>query len=645
MAERGLLTCLMVVSAGCVPAPVAWASPGDADRRLLTAAARGDLDAVQKALKESVNVEAREADGATALMMAALSGHPDVISALLDRGANPNATNDAGATALMWGVERLDSVEALVNRGAVVNARTEFGQTPLMIACGSDASSEVARFLIQRGAEVNATSKSGFTPLLAAIAGGDAGLVELLLKRGANPRAANKAGWTPLHASAAMGDLRSVERLLAMGVAANPRVKGFNNATPLMWAAAQGATNVVRRLVKSGAAVNAHETFHGGTALIWAASRQPGSPETVQVLLAAGANPRARDEDGDTALRWAVRQGNPEVMRLLGFRVGALSSPSRATPTGSSDPPSSPREAVLRSLVLIQTLGPAFVAKAPDGCVSCHHQSLPSMAMAAARERGLEVDQEILRQQAKATLDELRRQRDRLLVGIGVPDPLDPAYLLLGLAAAKQPADSTTDSMVHYLTLKQANDGHWRSALHRPPMDDSDFTNTAVSLRAVQLFAPAGREQEIEQRIRRATQWLASASAKTTEDRVFQLLGLHWGRGGSQTIEGVRAALFAMQRSDGGWSQLPTLPSDAYATGAALVALHESGVPISNPSYRRGLDFLLQSQWPDGSWLIPTRAQPVQVYFDSGFPHGRSQFISIVGTAWATMALAFAVDS
>src|SRR5215472_12847878 len=530
MAERALLTFLIVVSAGCAQTPAAWASPADVDDRLLTAASRGDLDSIQKALKEGANVEAHEADGATALMVAALSGHPDVVSALLDRGANPNAANNSGATALMWGVERIDTVEALVDRGADVKARTEFGHTPLMIACGSDASSEVARFLIRRGAGVNATSKSGFTPLLAAIAGGDADLVELLLKGGANPRAANKAGWTPLHASAAMGDLRSVERLLAMGVAANPRVKGFNNATPLMWAAAQGATDVVRRLVKSGAAVNVHETFHGATAFIWAASRQPGSPETVRVLLAAGANSRARDEDGDNALRWAVRQGNPEVMRLLGFRGRELSSTSRATPTSSTEPPSGTREAVLRGLSLIQPVGPAFVGKAPDGCVSCHHQSLPSMAMAVAGERGLEVDQEILRQQAKATLDELRRQRDRLLVGIGVPDPLDPAYLLLGLAAAKQPADSTTDSMVHYLTLKQANDGHWRSALHRPPMDDSDFTNTAVSLRAVQLFAPAGREQEIEQRIRRARRWLASAAPKTTEDRVFQLLGLHWAK-------------------------------------------------------------------------------------------------------------------
>jgi hypothetical protein len=38
------------------------------------------------------------------------------------------------------------------------------------------------------------------------------------------------------------------------------------------------------------------------------------------------------------------------------------------------------------------------------------------------------------------------------------------------------------------------------------------------------------------------------------------------------------AALVAEQRADGGWSQLRSLTSDAYATGQALVALAESGI-------------------------------------------------------------------
>jgi ankyrin repeat protein len=595
------------------------------------------------ALERGANVDTRDERGATALMIAALHGHPATVAALLDRGADPNAKNEAGATPLIWGVQHLDTVRALVDHGADVNARTRFGQTALMIAAGSDASSAVARFLIERGADVNATSKRGFTPLLSAISGRDADLIKLFLSKGADPKAGNKAGWMPLHAAASVGDARTVEDLMKRGVPINPRVKGFNT-TPLMWAAAQGARDVVEQLLRKRAAVNVREQFHGATALTWAAANQRGSPEIVRALLRAGAKSEALDDDGEPALVWAVRQGNPEVIRLLSSSANAANRAGPPVPAPSTVPRPSLRVALARSVPLLQRAGPSFLAKAPDGCVSCHNQSLPAMAIALAEQRGFDVDAAVVRAQARATLEELQPLRDRLLVGIGVPDPLDPAYLLLGLAAAKQPADSTTDSMVHYLTLKQARDGRWRSVFHRPPMDEGDFTNTAVSLRALQLFAPLGREEEIAERAHRATTWLAAALPITTEDRVFQILGLYWGKAEMQRIERPRMELMAIQRADGGWSQLPGLASDAYATGGALVALQESGVPVSDPAYRRGLEFLLESQYADGSWMVPTRALPVQLYFDGGFPHGRSQFISIAGTAWATMALAFAVE-
>ena len=56
------------------------------------------------------------------------------------------------------------------------------------------------------------------------------------------------------------------------------------------------------------------------------------------------------------------------------------------------------------------------------------------------------------------------------------------------------------------------------------------------------------------------------------------------------------------------------------------------------------VDFLLGSQYEDGSWLVETRSHPHRrlPYFETGFPHGDSQFISCAGTAWATWALALA---
>ena len=82
------------------------------------------------------------------------------------------------------------------------------------------------------------------------------------------------------------------------------------------------------------------------------------------------------------------------------------------------------------------------------------------------------------------------------------------------------------------------------------------------------------------------------------------------------------------------------MPTDAYATGLALVALAQAGdLPITDATYQRGLSFLLKSQQSDGSWFVKTRAIPTNPYFESGFPHGKSQFISYAATCWATMAL------
>src|SRR5262249_16070333 len=95
------------------------------------------------------------------------------------------------------------------------------------------------------------------------------------------------------------------------------------------------------------------------------------------------------------------------------------------------------------------------------------------------------------------------------------------------------------------------------------------------------------------------------------------------------------------QRADGGWAQLADMESDAYATASALVALHQAGgLSTESAPYRRGLRYLLATQKEDGSWHVVARAKPIQVYFESGYPHGKDEFISIAAAGWATTALA-----
>jgi len=137
---------------------------------------------------------------------------------------------------------------------------------------------------------------------------------------------------------------------------------------------------------------------------------------------------------------------------------------------------------------------------------------------------------------------------------------------------------------------------------------------------------------------------MRTVSPRDTQERVFKMLGLLWGGGSESEITREKAALIELQRPDGGWAQMPSMNPDAYASGQALWALHEAGMPASDPVYRKGTDYLLKTQLEDGTWFVRTRAFGFQPYFETGFPHGRSQFISTVATSWASLALIPLVD-
>ncbi len=129
-----------------------------------------------------------------------------------------------------------------------------------------------------------------------------------------------------------------------------------------------------------------------------------------------------------------------------------------------------------------------------------------------------------------------------------------------------------------------------------------------------------------------------------TKIATFRLISVSYGPVANSLRLRARAGsdLLREQRPDGGWAQLPTLASDAYATGQALVALKEVGVlKPSDPAYKRGAQFLMNTQMDDGSWYVRSRTPiPFQPYFESGFPFGHDQFISAAATNWAAMALA-----
>ena len=231
-----------------------------------------------------------------------------------------------------------------------------------------------------------------------------------------------------------------------------------------------------------------------------------------------------------------------------------------------------------------------------------------------------------------------------MAAGKGVPGgAYNAGYALISLSLAKHAADETTDAMVSYLYQKQKKDGRWPIRTHRPPLEDSDFTATALSLRAVQLYARKNHKKDLQDRVSRARSWLVKSQklARTHEDQVFRLFGLSWSHADPKSIQAALDTLLKRQQKNGGWKQLTKSKStDAYATGQAAVVLLQAGkLKRDHKSILRAITYLRETQLADGSWLVNSRSKPFQKYFESGFPHKKNQWISICGSCWATMAL------
>jgi hypothetical protein len=170
------------------------------------------------------------------------------------------------------------------------------------------------------------------------------------------------------------------------------------------------------------------------------------------------------------------------------------------------------------------------------------------------------------------------------------------------------------------------------------------FTTNYVAIRSLQNFGTDEQKKRIDERLGVVRAWLEKTAAKDTEDRVFRLWALKRIGGDAKDVRGAAETLIKDQRGDGGWAQKDDMKSDAYATGTVLVALHEAGGLATNDAvYQRGVKYLLATQKEDGSWHVRSRSKPFQTYFESGFPHGKDQFISLAASGWATTALALAL--
>lgn len=455
---------------------------------------------------------------------------------------------------------------------------------------------------------------------------------------GENPQV---MGMSPLTASAYFGTAEMVQYLLDHGAAVN--AADGSGMTPLHIAVTREDQKMIAALIRRGADVNRSTlpstpaSDDPGTPLMLAANTEPGNGVIAAKLLAYGARVDAVSREGETAVSRAQKRGQTPVVNALiaaGARPESRQRGAGATPAGA--PPRDVRAAVEKSLGLLQRSNQAFLQRA--GCQSCHNAALPTLAIRMAGEFGFSFDREMARTNDAITRYAIESWFEKA-VQMMDPDgglPTSTSYTLINLDGLR---DVTANASVRNLAARQLPDGRWRPPYIRHPMEN-DVTTTALAMRALQLYAPEGQKARYQEQVRKAAQWLSAVEPCTTEQRAFQLLGLTWAK--TEAAERRRRAgeLWKEQRPDGSWRQLSTLPGDAYATGEVLHALAESGMAGGHRfEYERGVRFLLQTQQPDGSWHVASRAVRFQQHFEAGFPYGKDQFLSASATSWAAMAL------
>lgn len=597
---------------------------------LFTAIRTGDPAAVKAQLRAGADKDAPGQDSLTPLMYSVMTAGPPVMRALLDAAANVNAATPDGVTVLHIAAYDLEKTRLLVARGAAVDAATKSGETPLLVAADRPGASEIVALLISKGANPAAKASGDFffggpTALGRAAANADLPLMRLLLAQGV------KVVDSPnIARAAAFGHCRECLRIVLEGGAA----ANTPGRSALQDAAAFADLEMVRMLVEKGADINAADK-RGYTALMRAAlSYEPGAPQVVEYLLAKGTNANPKNETGDTALSFAARFGDTPAVALL--RKAGAPEPKTAVRVPPPLESNSVSDAINRSLPLLQRIGEPV--RKLNKCTTCHNHSLPAMTVAMARARGINVDNDIARNEFQHANQPNSGTNLPIFLGTGIPDFFP--YQLIGLASERIEPNAAIDGMVHHVSTRQDPSGRFHGIDYRPPQEYTDITFTATALRAMQLHTLPGRAAEFKERIQRAARWLTAQSPRDTEEHALRLMGLAWVEVARPTRDSAAKALIALQRPDGGWGQTAAITaSDAYATGQSLFALHLAGVPATHAAYRRGVDFLLKTQRKDGSWYVTSRSHPVQPLIDGGYPYINHQWISAAAGAWSTMAM------
>jgi Squalene-hopene cyclase C-terminal domain len=329
-----------------------------------------------------------------------------------------------------------------------------------------------------------------------------------------------------------------------------------------------------------------------------------------------------------------------------------------ARPAHADDTTSIPRattqqvhQTVDRAIGYLQTESAAWLNTRK--CAACHHVPMPLWALGEAERQGYAIDKKFVAD----TTESLLGNKDKLMAAKIFPNPADPPDprpqsrgLNMGLpllAVAARSIPSLNEGQKQSLKLiaeeilkKQQSDGSWEffATLRRPPINESQTTDAAWIIMALEGETGPDAPESQRAALAKAIAWLDAAKRSGIhQDKVLKvLMGVRSGKP-RKTMQPTIDALLALQRADGGWSQtVPELKSDAFATGQTLYVLSLAGYTAERPEIQRGIDFLVATQKPDGTWPMISRSTP------DGSP-GSSKLltpITCAASSWATLGLA-----
>ena len=162
--------------------PPAAPPANQAEKDLLEAAEKGDLENAKSLLDAGANINVTDHQKATPLHRAARHENKDMMELLLSKGADVNHADSSGQTALMWAGNRRnwELVKWLLEKGAAPRV----GVSPLIFAIQS-GQGEIVKLLIEKGVEVNPEKGGPMTPLKVARGFGHKDIERMLIEAGA----------------------------------------------------------------------------------------------------------------------------------------------------------------------------------------------------------------------------------------------------------------------------------------------------------------------------------------------------------------------------------------------------------------------------------------------------------------------------